>query len=125
MRKHIHILLSVCLSGIFINSQAQKSGNIVEIFGKEKIESVAEGTVVHQFREGLALKNSMRPGLIHGAGDILFWEISSGQFERPIEGQALKNNYKKDPAGKRVWEKISTDSTGTFQVDLDRGYLYT
>ncbi len=125
MRKHIHILLSVCLSSIFINAQAQKSGNIVEIFGKEKIESVAEGTVVHQFREGLALKNSMHPGLIHGAGDILFWEITLRQFERPIEGQALKNDYRKDPSGKRVWEKISTDSTGTFQVDLDRGYLYT
>jgi len=125
MRKYGRIFLLTCLSIAFVNLHAQKTGNIVEIFGKEKVESVAEGDVIYHFNEGFALKKAMQPGLIHGAGDVLFWEISSGQFERPSEGKALKSNYKLDVNEKRVWEKVRTDSTGTFQIDLDRGYLYT
>ncbi len=90
MRKYGRIFLLTCLSIAFVNLHAQKTGNIVEIFGKEKVESVAEGDVIYHFNEGFALKKAMQPGLIHGAGDILFWEISSGQFERPSEGKALK-----------------------------------
>lgn len=125
MKNLFKFYLIFCLSNCFINVHSQKTGNIVEIFGKEKVESVAEGKVVHQFREGLALKKAMRPGLIDGTGDILFWEISSGVFERPKESEKLKNDYAKPVAEKPVWQKVVADSAGTFQVDLQRGYLYT
>lgn len=125
MKKLLKSSLIYCLSVILINAYSQQTGNIVEIFGKEKVESVAEGKVIHHFSEGLALKKAMRPRLIDGTGDILFWEISSGVFERPKESQSLKNDYAKPSAEKPVWQKVVADSAGTFQVDLQRGYLYT
>ncbi|MGC8865116.1 MAG: prolyl oligopeptidase family serine peptidase [Bacteroidales bacterium] len=125
MKKFIRTPLITCLSVGFITAYSQKTGNIVEIFGKEKVETVAEGKVIHQFREGLVLKKAMRPGLIDGTGDILFWEISSGVFERPQESQVLKDDYAKASKEKPVWQKALADSAGIFQLDLQRGYLYT
>ena len=34
----------------------EKTGNIVEYFGKEKVEDIHEGTVRHIFKEGLILR---------------------------------------------------------------------
>ncbi len=34
-------------------SAQQREGNIVEYFGKEKVNDVSEGEVIHLFKEGL------------------------------------------------------------------------
>jgi hypothetical protein len=47
------LMLSCALSG---SAQESKQGNIVEYFGKEKVEEINEGAVKHIFKEGLILK---------------------------------------------------------------------
>ena len=50
-------LLACVLSVFSILSMAQnRQGNIVEYFGKEKVEEINEGKVIHIFKEGLILK---------------------------------------------------------------------
>lgn len=39
----------------------QKEGNIVEYFGKEKVNDVSEGEVIHLFKEGLILRTAGMP----------------------------------------------------------------
>ena len=53
--KKIHTTVFFLLVPFVLFSQ-QKTGNIVEYFGKEKVEEINEGKVLHVFRNGLALK---------------------------------------------------------------------
>ena len=48
-------ILVALLAHPFLFAQ-QKTGNIVEYFGKEKIENISEGKLIHVFKKGLALK---------------------------------------------------------------------
>jgi len=105
---------------------AQQTGNIVEIFGKEKVETIAEGIVLHEFNQGLALRNAIKPGMLTGTQDIIFWLIATRQFERPQAGLQVKHRYDKDPQDKILtWESIETDTAGIFRGDLGRAYVYT
>ena len=52
--KKTYFLLFLILSSLDIISQ-NRQGNIVEYFGKEKVESIKEGQVKHIFKEGLIL----------------------------------------------------------------------
>ncbi|HHN48096.1 MAG TPA: alpha/beta hydrolase [Bacteroidales bacterium] len=107
-------------------SNAQRTGNIVGIFGKEKIETIEEGFVFHEFTEGLVLRNAIRPGLLTGTQDIVFWLIATNQFERPLEGSKLNQGYDNDPEGRvLMWEAIEADTNGIFRGDLNRAYVYT
>ena len=49
-------LLSFLIGVSFSISGQNRQGNIVEYFGKEKVEEVNEGKVVHVFKDGLLLK---------------------------------------------------------------------
>jgi pimeloyl-ACP methyl ester carboxylesterase len=125
MRKIPFFLLLVILFSAQ-TSQAQHSGNIVEIFGKEKIETIEEGIVIHEFTEGLALRNAMKPGMLTGTQDIVFWLIATGQFERPQAGSILRHRYESDPSDKVLtWESIEADTAGIFHGGLNRAYIYT
>lgn len=103
---------------------AQRTGNIVEIFGKEKVEHTDEGEVVHHFRQGLLLKDAMIPGMLTGGQDIVFWQIANGSFIRPVAAQALGSNYtgRSEPL---LWEPIEADSTNVFRGELSRACLFT
>lgn len=127
MKKNkVTLLLILVLSFQIIgqNLSAQRTGNIVEIFGRERTEKTGEGIILHEFTEGLSLKNSMRPGLLTGGQDILFWQIATNKFEQPKSGNKLAVNYKKNPTG-LIWERVVVDSTGTFREMFSRGYIYT
>jgi pimeloyl-ACP methyl ester carboxylesterase len=125
MRKIPHLLL---LTAFFSaqTSYAQQTGNIVEIFGKEKVETVEEGIIIHEFTEGLALRYAMKPGMLTGMQDIVFWQIATRQFERPQAGSLLKHSYDKDIKDRVLaWEAIEADTAGIFRSDLNRAYVYT
>ena len=53
MKKLILVLALLFMSQLSIGQN--KKGNIVEYFGKEKVENINEGEVVHIFKEGLIL----------------------------------------------------------------------
>lgn len=117
-------LLSLLMIIIMQSVSAQRTGNIVEIFGRERTETTREGIVIHQSEEGLALRNAIRPGMLSGMQDILFWQIATGNFERPTAGAVLKDNYLTNPQP-LTWEAIRVDSSGFFRENLGRAYVYT
>lgn len=104
----------------------QKTGNIVEIFGKEKVETTYEGKVIHTFTSGLILRGGVQPGLINGYRNIVFWQIAKGLHQQPEAGQELQYKYRDQAADKPlVWEPAIADSTGKFVVKEGRSLLYT
>ena len=51
----LQLIISLFFIPIVLFAQ-NKTGNIVEYFGKEKVEKITEGDVVHVFKNGLSLK---------------------------------------------------------------------
>jgi hypothetical protein len=118
------ILLLLSLS--FNSSFGQKTGNIVEIFGRDKVETTDEGIIIHEFIKGLALRNAIIPGLLNGSQDILFWQIATNQFQKPSVDQLISHSYSKPLNSEPLkWEYIEVDSTGVFIGNLGRAYVYT
>jgi len=118
------VFLAIILQFFITGLYAQRTGNIVEIFGRDRVETTSEGVIIHAFTEGLALRNAMRPGLLTGTQDILFWQIANGRFERPRAGMALADSYNIRPE-ELTWEAIEVDTAGFFRGNLQRAYVYT
>ncbi|MEN8188142.1 MAG: alpha/beta hydrolase, partial [Bacteroidota bacterium] len=107
----------------FAISAQHKTGNIVEYFGKEKVEEITEGEVVHVFKKGLALK-------------IPNFTFNSSSFPKdPVFSRFLMNNNYTVNAGEVFdinysgeelkWKEISVDTTNTFNDSgLRSSYVY-
>ena len=122
--KTLTLLILVIFSSVTFDTFAQRTGNIVEIFGRERVETTSEGVIIHEFTEGLALPNAMRPGMLTGMQDILFWQIATNRFERPEAGKVLSDNYNVHPIPLK-WNAIEVDTAGFFRGNLRRAYVYT
>ncbi len=103
---------------------AQQSGNNIEIFGKERIQNTREGSVVHQFAEGLALRDAIKSGLLTGGQDIIYWQIATGKFSTPYNQKELTSNYIHDSIP-LIWAVTHADTLGVFSDRLQKGYLFT
>lgn len=120
-----NLLILTIIQFLFIgNGWSQRTGDIVEIFGRDRVETTSEGLVVHEFSGGLALRDAMRPGMLTGMQDILFWQLSTGRFERPAPGMPVSDNYRTLPVP-LVWESITVNEEQVFTGDLHRAYVYT
>jgi predicted esterase len=116
------VLLLTVVSGV----NAQKTGNIVEIFGKEKVETTSEGVVAHTFTNGLALRDAIIPGLLTNQQDIIYWQMATQRFIKPENGQQLADKYLEGTETKELkWEVIEADSAHVFKGNLNRAYLFT
>ncbi|GHT22095.1 hypothetical protein FACS189419_04110 [Planctomycetales bacterium] len=71
--------------GTFVAAQ-----NIVEYLGKEKIETTEEGSVLHLFKDGLALRGMVNPGFTFNAQDIIGWQYATGNFRSPKAGDEVE-----------------------------------
>ena len=111
MKRNVFLVLFIFLAQFPIYSQ-QKTGNIVEYFGKEKVNEIKEGKLLHVFTTGLSLK-------------ISNFNFNSASFPRdPVFRKfLLEPNYVAkehevfdiDFLGNDLkWKKIETDSTNTF-----------
>ncbi|NNG08797.1 MAG: alpha/beta hydrolase, partial [Arenibacter sp.] len=123
LHKKFTLLLWVLFNLPFILSAQQRTGNIVEYFGKEKVEEIHEGKVMHVFNKGLLLT---LPSLGFESSsfpvDPVFnsflmdasKEVSQGDvFDIDFMGRELK------------WKGIEVDSTNTFSGrELRSGYVY-
>lgn len=101
----------------------EKTGNIVEYFGKEKVNEISEGNLLHVFKNGLALK-------------IQDFSFNSASFPaEPVFDKFLMNPTAKiseneifdiDYLGNELkWKAISADKTNTFNnQDLRSSYVY-
>jgi len=107
----------------FISTAQQKTGNIVEYFGKEKVNEIKEGKLLHVFKTGLTLK-------------LQDFEFNSFSFPKdPVfnaflmnpEYKALKNKvFDIDFKGDELkWNPIKVDSTNSFRDrNLRSSYVY-
>ncbi|MGL4852556.1 MAG: prolyl oligopeptidase family serine peptidase [Phocaeicola sp.] len=113
-----------CLSAGTMIAQ-QRTGNIVEYFGKEKIERVDEGVVTHTFTQGYHLPTTATNGYIFQMGDALAWELFTNNFKNPYSGNMEAVNYGRTRQAIQ-WQEILADSTGRFRSrELRRSYLYS
>ena len=122
--KHPLLLLFLIASNFIV--MAQNTGNIVEIFGKETTSIIDEGTVVHEFNNGLILRNGIQPGLLHGNGNIIYWQIATNKFTPPTNNQSITDRFPNQEGAQILkWEKIKADSSGIFSDNLSQSVLYT
>ena len=120
-----NVLLIACLLLVSFFAQGQQQGNIVEYFGRERVDRIDEGKVLHWFGNGYMLQVTARSGYLFNMVDGLAWEIATGKFNAPKEGKLDAVNY--GSADTEIsWIPTMVDSTGKFtHRDLRRSYLYT
>ncbi|MDN5214862.1 prolyl oligopeptidase family serine peptidase [Fulvivirgaceae bacterium BMA12] len=119
--------IAICLIQLLLTTQLsvaqEKQGNIVEYFGKEKVEDIGEGEVMHLFKEGLILK---RNGNAFGSGTIPKNSVFARVLQEGSTGISEGKHEETDQVGnKLIWEKIETGEKNDFQDSKIRnGYLY-
>ncbi len=103
----------------------QTKGNIVEYFGKERVERVDEGMILHTFRQGYFLPVTAPSGYLFTTSDGLGWEIATGKFKAPSANDLTATNYGRTREAVQ-WTPIEADSTGKFaNRALRRAYVFT
>lgn len=119
------IISALFVSTASIVSAQQKTGNIVEYFGKDRIEKVDEGTVTYRFSDGFYVPQTTENGYLFPTGDQMAWEFFSNNFKNPYSGDLQAVNYGRTRENVQ-WTPIEIDSTGKFKKrELRRAYLYS
>jgi pimeloyl-ACP methyl ester carboxylesterase len=101
----------------------QKTGNIVEYFGKEKVNDIKEGKLLHVFKTGLTLKSQ---SFIFNSSsfpkDPVFNKFLNSKDYKPVNDETFDVDF----LGKaRKWKTIKTDSTNSFNdSELRSSYIY-
>lgn len=105
----------------FISFAQEKQGNIVQYFGKEKVEEVREGEIVHLFKEGLILrKTGFRFNQEAVPSDPMIAKILTD------ENHTIKSGVTEQISGQSIkWEPIRVGEKSEFNdPGLRSGYLY-
>ncbi len=100
-----------------------RQGNIVEYFGKEKVNEISEGQLIHVFQDGLAV--SINQGF-NAPIDFPIEPIFNQFLNHPDYQPLPSDVFDIDSQGRPVtWKPIVVDSTGTFsQRSLRSAYVY-
>ncbi|WZL90467.1 alpha/beta hydrolase [Salinimicrobium sp. 3283s] len=116
------IFFSLLLSVSHLSAQ-KREGNIVEYFGKEKVEDINEGEVIHLFEEGLILSRKRLPAEAKSVlSDPLFANLLQDKTMVISEGEEAFADVDTKAA---KWEKIEISENSEFNDDGFRnGYLY-
>ncbi|MEG2755913.1 MAG: hypothetical protein RR931_04815, partial [Mucinivorans sp.] len=93
MKKHKSIFFTLLLLPVLSSAQTKKMGNVVEYFGKEKVETTTEGTVVHHFTDGLILGGATRGGALFNGQDLMSWLLATDNYKTPVLGQKVAFDY--------------------------------
>ncbi|WP_236973717.1 alpha/beta fold hydrolase [Membranihabitans maritimus] len=116
----IALILVIPLS---ITYTQEKTGNIVEYFGKEKINDISEGELVHVFDHGLILDfNAIDNRSSTFPQNPVFSKFLLDPEKTIRDGEIFGIDY----LGEEMhWKLLQTDSTHTFRDrSLRSGYLY-
>ena len=115
MKKRILLAVSLLFSCGFLF--AQQTGNIVEYFGRERVETIDEGSVLHWFSQGYAVSSSGGFG-----GDALTMKLLNNELKRPGA-----NDLQISGIDTISWQELAVDSTGRFSGPRSRRpyVLYT
>ncbi len=111
------LALTLCIS------YAQKTGNIVEYFGKEKINEVSEGKVLHVFKTGLALKmQSFGFESSSFPNDPVFERFLTDNDYKAKNGSTFDIDFLGNPI---QWKAIQVDGSSSFNdSSLRSTYVY-
>lgn len=122
MKTSFLTFLSIFCFVILSHSQ-NRQGNIVEYFGKEKINDVQEGEVLHLFKNGLVLKTeSPRFNALAVKHDELLAKAIGNENFKVAENDAPQLN---DAPKDLTWNSVKVEEDGQFQEEgLRSGYLY-
>jgi predicted peptidase len=94
-------------------AQTKTTGNVVEYFGKEKIVTTAEGSVLYHFVNGYTLAADKKIGALFNGQDAVAWQYAVGKFVNPDQQ-------------KGDWLPVKVDSVGVFsQKEMKSGFLFT
>ena len=97
MKVTSYTLKSIAVICIFLQTFAyaqQRTGNIVEYFGKEKIEEISEGKLIHVFNKGLAL-TMVDPNFNSSSfpKDLVFEKFLMNPSKKISNGQVFDFDY--------------------------------
>ncbi len=123
MRKEtLNFILAIMLFfASYGGSYAQQTGNIVEYFGRETVEKIEEGNVIHVFSRGMYLPMAHTARGLFTTRDGLAGQLANSTFVTPAAGQPA---FEDRPD--ITWEKIETNEEDRFQDPLLRNsYVYT
>ena len=125
---HLHrIKIRVILLFIMIGSSTliaqQRTGNIVEYFGKEKVNDIKEGKLLHVFKTGLALKFQ---NFKFNSSSFPKDQVFSRFLMQPNYEPENDDVFDIDFIGKQLkWKSIATDTTNSFNDrNLRSSYVY-
>lgn len=115
------VLLAVCAAVLPPGAQAQITGDVVEYFGRDTVEEIEEGNVVHVFSRGLFIPVRRTTTGLFSNSDPMIWKMATGRYQTPYEGQAP---YERFPD--LAWETVEINDNDYFQSPRLRGaYVYT
>ncbi|MCB0732685.1 MAG: alpha/beta hydrolase, partial [Ignavibacteriae bacterium] len=125
MKKIFNLLVFTYLMLFLVNTEAQdRKGNIVQYFGKEKVEDINEGDVIHVFTDGLSIGGSGSPfGNSTISTNKLFAKYLQNDSEEIFEGKVEYQDMRDKDVS---WENITVNEKNEFSDRNLRGsgYLY-
>lgn len=122
-KKYIMVVAGLFMSMAPMLAQ-QTTGNVVEYFGKERVERVDEGIILHSFKQGYYVPVTAPSGYLFTTSDGLGWEIATGKFRAPSANDLTATNYGRTRQAVQ-WTPIEADSTGKFaNRALRRSYVF-
>ena len=125
MKKRCIMTVASLFLGLSPLVAQQTTGNIVEYFGKERVERVDEGIILHSFKQGYFVPVTAPSGYLFTTSDGLGWEIATGKFRAPSANDLTATNYGRTREAVQ-WTPIEADSTGKFASRaLRRAYVFT
>lgn len=116
------IYLFIFFSSSILLSQ-NKTGNIVEYFGKEKVNAIQEGKLLHVFKSALVLEDK-KLGFESSSfpKDPVFSKFLMHPKYRASKNEVFDVDYL---GNEMIWKSISTDSTNSFNDrNLRSSYVY-
>jgi pimeloyl-ACP methyl ester carboxylesterase len=117
--------VALLLTCLYLTGYSQQRGNIVEYFGRERVEQIEEGTVFHVFTEGLTMPLGPGSTGVIPSRDIIAWHFSNGTFRTPRQGEFLHPVIQPEDSI-YIWEKLNANEENLFQSrNMRRAYLYT
>jgi dienelactone hydrolase len=118
----LNLMLILWMMFVFSDIQSQQQGNVVEYFGKERVEKTEEGRILHCFEQGLLLNEAIIPGMLLGNQDVVLWQLANHTWHQPAVGDFVYADY---PQGNKelTWNAVKADSNYLF-TGIQRGWLY-